>query len=48
MTDDTSIRIKVDTWRRLRGYKGPGESFDDAINKVLNGAESDARKQAEN
>jgi len=48
MTDDTSIRIKVDTWRRLREHKGPGESFDDAVNKVLNGGELDAHEQAEN
>jgi len=33
--EDTSIRLKVDTWRRLRSLKGPGESFDDVINDVL-------------
>jgi predicted CopG family antitoxin len=38
--DDTSIRIKVDTWERLRSRKGPGESFDDVINEVLDDVES--------
>jgi predicted CopG family antitoxin len=39
-SEDTSIRIKVDTWGRLRSRKGPGESFDDVINEVLDDAES--------
>jgi predicted CopG family antitoxin len=39
-SEDTSIRIKVDTWRRLRSRKGPGESFDDVINEILDEAGS--------
>lgn len=40
-TDDTSIRIKRDTWRRLHERKGPGESFDEVLNDVLDRAESE-------
>jgi len=35
VTDTTSIRIKKDTWRRLRHRKGPGESFDDVLTEIL-------------
>jgi len=45
MSDDTSIRIKVGTWRQLRERKGPGESFDDVINGILDEAESDAPQE---
>lgn len=34
--DDTSIRIKVETWRRLKDRKDrPNESFDDVIRELL-------------
>jgi predicted CopG family antitoxin len=33
--DDTSIRIKNDTWQRLNARKAPGKSFDDIINEIL-------------
>jgi len=34
--DDTSIRISVDTWRRLKDLKSrPNESFDDVIQELL-------------
>lgn len=40
MADDTSIRIKVKTWRRLKDRKAhPNESFDDVINDLLDEAE---------
>jgi len=40
-SEDTSIRIKVDTWERLRARKGPGESFNDVINDVLDIVEAE-------
>lgn len=33
--EDTSIRIKKDTWQRLNAMKEPGKSFDDIINDLL-------------
>ena len=40
MPEDTSIRIKVDTWKRLNKRKTlPNESFDDVINDVLDTVE---------
>lgn len=40
MSDDTSIRIKVDTWNRLKDRKTrPNESFDDVINDLLDAVE---------
>lgn len=34
--EDTSIRIKVDTWQRLNERKDrPNKSFDDVINELL-------------
>lgn len=40
MSEDTSIRIKVDTWKRLNERKSlPNESFDDVINDLLDKAE---------
>lgn len=33
--DDTSIRIKTDTWKRLNDLKQPGVSFDDIIAALL-------------
>ena len=36
---DTTIRIKRDTWRRLRDRKGPGESFDEVLTEILDDAD---------
>lgn len=36
MTDKTNIEIHRSTWQRLNGVKEPGDSFDDALNRVLN------------
>lgn len=33
--DSVNIRIKRDTWERLHGEKGPGDSFDDVIREML-------------
>lgn len=33
--NDTNIRIKGDTWHALNSMKGPGESFDDVIQDLL-------------
>jgi len=39
-TDDTSIRLKVSTWKRLDKRKDrPDKSFDDVINEVLDRVE---------
>lgn len=39
-SEDTSIRIKVNTWQRLRQRKNrPNKSFDDVINELLDIAE---------
>lgn len=39
-TDDTSIRLKVSTWNRLKDRKShPNQSFDDVINDLLDRAE---------
>lgn len=37
MPDDESvnIRIKRDTWEQLHSEKGPGDSFDDVISRLL-------------
>lgn len=41
MSEDTSIRIKVDTWNRLKDRKTrPNESFDDVINDLLDKVEA--------
>ena len=37
--DDVNIRIKRDTWRRLHNRKGPGDSFDDVIRRLLDEAD---------
>ena len=39
MGDDTNIRIKTDTWARLRDRKGPGESFDEVLRELLDQVE---------
>ncbi|UIP00312.1 hypothetical protein Hbl1158_02780 [Halobaculum sp. CBA1158] len=37
---DTSIRIKIETWRRLKDRKTmPDDSFDSVINELLDIAE---------
>ena len=39
-TDDTSIRLKISTWKRLSERKDrPDKSFDDVINEVLDRVE---------
>lgn len=39
---DTSIRIKLDTWRRLKDRKNrPNQSFDDVISELLDTVEAD-------
>lgn len=43
--DDTSIRISVDTWKRLKDRKErPNESFDDVIQDLLNAAEGNPNR----
>jgi predicted CopG family antitoxin len=38
--DDTSVRISVETWRRLKDRKDrPNTSFDDVITELLNATE---------
>jgi len=38
--DDTSIRISVETWRRLKARKDrPNTSFDDVITELLDATE---------
>lgn len=38
--DDTSIRISVETWRRLKDRKDrPNTSFDDVIQELLDATE---------
>ncbi|WP_177167502.1 hypothetical protein [Halopenitus malekzadehii] len=38
--DDTSIRLKISTWNRLKDRKThPNESFDDVINDLIDLAE---------
>lgn len=40
--DDTTIRIKTNTWRELNSRKqGPNDSFDDVIQRLLREDESD-------
>lgn len=41
MGDDTTVRISNETWHRLNDRKGPGVSFDEIINQLLDEAESD-------
>ncbi|WP_436933720.1 DUF7557 family protein [Halovenus marina] len=48
MTEDTSIRIKRDTWERLRSQKGPGDSFDGVINDLLDKTEDAGQEQVAN
>lgn len=37
--EDTSVRIKKDTWQRLNARKEPGKSFDDIISELLDQVE---------
>lgn len=40
--EKTNIEIYRDTWRRLNSLKeGPGDSFDDVINRLIEQAEDD-------
>lgn len=38
--DSVNIRIKRDTWKRLNSRKGPGDSFDDVISRLLDSDEA--------
>jgi len=44
MGDDTTVRVKDDTWRRLRGRKDRGETFDDVINQLIDETESHSER----
>ena len=48
MSEDTNIRIKTDTWDRLRQRKGPGESFDEVLQDLLSEAEEDINSERHN
>lgn len=37
--EDVNIRIKRNTWQELHNRKGPGDSFDDVIQRLLEKAE---------
>lgn len=43
--DDTSIRIKRDTWEDLRSLKGPGDSFDEVLQDLLDEHEAEQPAQ---
>jgi predicted DNA-binding protein len=39
--EDTSVRVKAETWKRLDELKdSPGKTFDDVINELLDESES--------
>lgn len=42
MGDDTTVRIKNETWHRLKDRKEPGVSYDEIIRRMLDETESDA------
>lgn len=42
MGDDTTIRVKRDTWRRLHERKEPGESMDDVLSELIEDHEATA------
>ena len=45
--DDTSVRVKTETWKRLDELKdSPGKSFDDVINELLDESESSSGKRS--
>jgi predicted CopG family antitoxin len=48
MSEDTNIRIKIDTWDRLRQRKSPGDSFDEVIQNLLSEAEEDIDSEHHN
>lgn len=33
--ENTTVKVKKDTWRRLNRLKEPGDSFDDVISELL-------------
>jgi len=33
----TTVKVKDETWRELNRRKGPGDSFDDVIESLLEG-----------
>lgn len=40
MADTTTIEVSRETWRKLNAFKHPGDSFDDAVNRVIKQASS--------
>jgi len=39
--DKTAVNVDARTWRRLNALKRPGESFDDVVNRLLDGEADD-------
>lgn len=39
MVEKTTIEVRRETWRRLNAEKNPGDSFDDVIVGLLEGAD---------
>lgn len=39
---DTHIRVTEETWSRLNRLKGPGDSFDDVLEELLDEHEDNA------
>jgi len=35
-SDTTTIQVNSETWQRLNRRKGPGDTFDDVIQELLN------------
>lgn len=48
MPDDTTIRVKADTWRRLHRRKEPGDTMDGVITDLLNEANEQVENEATN
>ena len=45
--EDTSVRVKAETWKRLDELKdSPGKTFDDVINELLDESESSSGKRS--
>lgn len=40
-SENTSIQIKKDTWKRLNMRKEPGDTFDDLVNRLLDATEDE-------
>lgn len=41
MSEDTTVRVRHATWRRLNDRKDPGVSFDEVISNLLDAQEAD-------